>query len=330
MTKPRIGVLLGDPSGVGPEMAVKLLADPEVPERATITVIGDRAVLAAGETVAKVGVPDGFDFHDVPCRDLNAIPQGRVSSKAGAWVYETLKAALHLARSGIIDGFTFAPLNKSALKAGGAPFGDEHMIFAHEIGFTGPYCEHNVLDGLWTICVSSHVPLSEVPKYITRERVTIMTKLAHDTLSGAGFDRPRVGVCALNPHGGDNGLYGTEEIDIIGPAIEDAKALGVDASGPYPADTVFVKARDGAFDVVVTMYHDQGQIAMKLMGFSKGVTVSGGLPIPIATPASGTAFDIVGQGIANTEGLRQAFLLVSRMSELRRQKDRGNIPEDAV
>ena len=318
--KPRIGLLLGDPTGVGPEMAAKLLADPEIHERADILVIGDTTVLRAGVAVAKVDLGSAFGFHEVPLDDPDSIPVGRMSPAAGAWVYRTLKAALGLAQEGVIDGFCFAPLNKGALKAGGAPFGDEHMIFAHELGFTGPYCEHNVLDNLWTTRVSSHVAIKDIPKYITRERVTMMTKLAHDTLTGAGFDKPRVAVCALNPHGGDNGLYGTEEIDIIAPAIEDAKARGVDASGPYPADTIFVKAMDGEFDAVVTMYHDQGQVAMKLMGFKRGVTVTGGLPIPVVTPASGTAFDIAGQGIARVEGLKQAFLLVCRMAEIRMAK----------
>jgi 4-hydroxythreonine-4-phosphate dehydrogenase len=128
---------------------------------------------------------------------------------------------------------------------------------------------------------------------------------------------PTIAVAALNPHAGDGGMFGREEIDVIAPTIETAKAEGIDAHGPFAADTIFVKARDGNFDAVVTMYHDQGQIAMKLMGFSRGVTVSGGLPVPITTPASGTAFDIVGKGIANAEGLRQAFFLLCKMAEAR-------------
>ncbi len=330
--KPRVGLLLGDPTGVGPEMAAKLLADPEIRKRADILIIGDPRVLATADRIAGVSTPisvvrdpadavfasDTVDLLPIQIAgDPETIPSGRMSADAGAWVYETLKTALTLAQSGAIHGFCFAPLNKAALKAGGAPFGDEHQIFAQEIGFDGPFCEHNVLDGLWTTRVSSHIPVADIPKYITRDRVTMMTTLARDTLASAGIERPRIAVCALNPHAGDNGLYGREEIDIIAPAIEDARADGIDASGPYPADTVFVKAREGAFDAVVTMYHDQGQIAMKLMGFNRGVTVTGGLPIPVATPSSGTAFDIVGKGIARTEGLKQAFLLVSRMCEIR-------------
>jgi 4-hydroxythreonine-4-phosphate dehydrogenase len=129
---------------------------------------------------------------------------------------------------------------------------------------------------------------------------------------------PRLAVAALNPHGGEGGLFGREEIDAIAPAIQQARLDGIDAQGPFPADTIFLRARAGTFDAVVSMYHDQGQIAMKLMGFERGVTVQGGLPIPITTPAHGTAFDIAGRGVANPEALRQAFLLACRMAANRK------------
>lgn len=333
--KPRIGILLGDPNGIGPEVVAKLLSRPAIPKRARILLIGDRHVLRAGEAVAGVTlavepVDDAaaaeWNGGPTPLLEIGSIEEaqvtpGKVTAAGGASCVAAMRTALGLAQDGTIDGFCFAPLNKAALKLGGSPVGDEHIFFARELGFDGPYCEHNVLEGLWTTRVSSHVPLAEVPKWITRERITTMTRLAHDTLASAGVKDPRIAVCALNPHAGDGGLFGREEIDIIAPAIQDVRDAGIDADGPFAADTIFVKARDGAFDAVVTMYHDQGQIAMKLMGFSRGVTVSGGMPVPITTPASGTAFDIVGQGVANPEGLRQAFLLVCRMAEVRRQRD---------
>lgn len=337
MTKPRIGVLLGDPNGVGPEIAVKMLAAIDDRTSSEILVIGDTRLLQVAEKTAGVSVPitviDSIDkadwtaatfpFLDVPSIDPADITPGEATAAGGKSCLITLRKALTMAQTGEIDGFCFAPLNKYALKLGGWEAGDEHIFFAHELGFDGPYCEHNVLEGLWTTRVTSHIALSEVCANITPERVLRGIRLAHNTLGSAGYEKPRVAVAALNPHAGDGGLFGREEIDIIAPTIETARKEGIDASGPFAADTVFLKARDGDYDAVVTMYHDQGQVAMKLMGFSRGVTVSGGLPVPITTPASGTAFDIVGKGIANFEGLRQAFLLVSRMAEVKRNKEQN-------
>ena len=337
MTKPRIGVLLGDPNGVGPEIAAKMLAALDEQPSVDVLVIGDIRLLRLAEKTAGVSVPvsvvgsiDEADwngktlpFLDVPSIEPADITPGKATAAGGKSCLTTLRRALTMAQSGEIDGFCFAPLNKYALKLGGWEAGDEHIFFAHELGFDGPYCEHNVLEGLWTTRVTSHIAIAEVSANITPERVLRGIRLAHNTLGSAGFERPRVAVAALNPHAGDGGLFGREEIDIIAPTIETARKEGIDASGPFAADTVFLKARDGAYDAVVTMYHDQGQVAMKLMGFSRGVTVSGGLPVPITTPASGTAFDIVGKGIANFEGLRQAFLLVSRMAEVKRQKEQN-------
>lgn len=332
--KPRIGVLLGDPNGVGPELAAKLLAADDIGGRADVIVIGDKGILGAGAAVAGCRVPvriiadiaeadfsgRELPFLNVPGIAPEDVTPGKATAAGGHSCVVALRAALALAKQGAIDGFCFAPLNKYALKLGGCPVADEHIFFAHELGFDGPFCEHNVLEGLWTTRVTSHIALKDVCPLITPERILRAIRLAHDTLGSAGFARPRIAVAALNPHAGDGGMFGREEIDIIAPTVSQAKAAGIDVQGPFAADTVFVKARDGQYDAVVTMYHDQGQIAMKLMGFSRGVTVSGGLPIPITTPASGTAFDIVGKGVANPEGLRQAFQLVCRMAEVRRQR----------
>lgn len=328
----KIGVLLGDPNGIGPELAIKLLSGADVQARARILVIGDHRVFEMGEKVAGLEIPhrtviqsleitleNGIELFDIPSISTGDVTPGEATATGGRSVLEAARAALGLARDGVIDGFCFAPMNKKALAMGGSPFADEHELFAHELGYDGPYCEHNVLGDLWTVRVCSHVPVKDIPQYITGERIRTMAGLAHRTLSGAGIENPRIAVCALNPHGGDGGLFGREEIDIIAPAVAQVRAEGIDAQGPFPADTVFLKARDGEFDAVVTMYHDQGQIAMKLMGFSRGVTVSGGLPVPIATPASGTAFDIVGRGIATADGMREAFFLVCRMAEHKRK-----------
>ncbi|MEX2452215.1 MAG: 4-hydroxythreonine-4-phosphate dehydrogenase PdxA [Rhodospirillales bacterium] len=322
--KPTIGVLLGDPNGVGPEIAIKMLADPSVREAANILVIGDPNVLKQGEKVTGLKLPvaviddpaeadyagDTLAFLTVPGIDENDIAPGTVSAAAGRSCVLALKVALKLGQAQTIDGFCFAPLNKQALGMGGASHPDEHVFFAHELNHDKPFGEHNVLGNLWTSRVTSHIALKDVAEQITETNIIRATKLACDTLTGAGIANPRIGVCALNPHAGDGGIFGREEIE----------AMGINASGPFAADTIFVKAKDGAFDAVLTMYHDQGQIAMKLMGFKQGVTVSGGHPVPITTPASGTAFDIVGKNVASAEGLLKAFQLCARMGEVRRRK----------
>jgi 4-hydroxythreonine-4-phosphate dehydrogenase len=183
---------------------------------------------------------------------------------------------------------------------------DELRWFATELGHKGFTSELNILESMTTARVTSHIPLSEVARNIDHDRVCKAIELLHQTLITAGNSSPRIGVCALNPHAGENGNFGREEIDIIAPAIASVSAKGLDIKGPYPSDTIFATKRH-LFDGIVTMYHDQGQIAMKLIGFDSGVTVQGGLPISIATPAHGTAFDIVGQGKAGMGATEHAF-----------------------
>jgi 4-hydroxythreonine-4-phosphate dehydrogenase len=197
---------------------------------------------------------------------------------------------------------------------------------ADRLQWKGHISEINVLDDLWTSRVTSHVGLRQVSALITKEAVYDAIVLIVGALRLAGVAEPRLLVAALNPHGGEGGLFGNEEIEAIAPAIEQARMEGIQASGPFPADTIFLRARKGGCDAVVSMYHDQGQIAMKLMGFERGVTVQGGLPLPITTPAHGTAFDIAGQGKANPQGLYQAFRLACRMgANLRARKaNRGS------
>ena len=166
---------------------------------------------------------------------------------------------------------------------------------------------------MWNCRVTSHIPIAEVASAITVEGILTELELADRCLREAGFDNPRIAVAGLNPHGGDGGNFGRDEITTIEPAVKAAQARGFNALGPYPADTVFVRARRGDFDAVLTMYHDQGQIAMKLMGFDRGVTLLGGFPFPICTPAHGTAYDIVGRGVANLGASRAALLLAAQM-----------------
>ena len=244
---------------------------------------------------------------------------GEASAKGGGFAMTNYKTALRLAQDGVIDAICFTPFNKAALRLAGNPYDDELHLAADVLGHRGPCSEYNVLEALWNARVTSHVPLAKVSSLLTIDSIMQALTLTNATLKAAGFAYPRIAVAGLNPHAGDGGNFGREEIDVIAPAVAKAKAMQIGAEGPYPADTVFLRARDGKCDAVLTMYHDQGQIAMKLMGFERGVTVLGGLPVPICTPAHGTAYDIAGQGIANVEASRRAFLLACAMGEARRK-----------
>jgi 4-hydroxythreonine-4-phosphate dehydrogenase len=222
---------------------------------------------------------------------------------------------------GRLEGITFAPLNKAALHAGGWRYRDEHELFAHLCGHAGAFSEMNVLDGLWVSRVTSHVALRAALDQISAERIVQAIVLADATMRGAGIARPRIAVAALNPHGGENGLFGRDEIEVIAPAIAAAAARGIACSGPLPADTIFLKAFAGDYEGVLTMYHDQGQIATKLKGFNRGVTITAGLATLFTTPAHGTAFDIVGQGRATTGALEQAVRLAARLATARRANE---------
>ncbi len=242
-----------------------------------------------------------------------------MSPEAGRIAGETLAYLIELALASRIEGITFAPLNKAALHAGGWRFNDEHQMFAHLTRHSGFFGEMNVLDNLWMSRVTSHVSLRTALDQITPERIDQALTLADATLRDAGFAEPRIAVAALNPHGGEGGLFGREEIELIAPAVANAAARGIRCRGPFPADTVFLKAFAGDYDGVLTMYHDQGQIATKLKGFNRGVTVTGGLKTVFTTPAHGTAFDIVGKGIASTGALEQAVRLAARLALARRR-----------
>jgi 4-hydroxythreonine-4-phosphate dehydrogenase len=314
--KPNIALLLGDPAGVGPELVAKLLVDPTSRE-ANVTIVGDRRELNAGmeiagscTTVADTLAPGRPRLID---HRASGIRRGVASAESGQYIFETLRIALDLASKGQVDALCFAPLNKTSLHLAGMQHEDELRWFASELGYRGPTSEFNVLDELWTSRVTSHVPLKDVAGLLTPTKIADSVKLLASALHTAGKQQPRIAVCGLNPHAGDNGNFGREEIDIIAPGIALATSESYSVEGPFPADTVFVRARAGDFDAVVTMYHDQGQIAMKLMGFDRGVTVEGGLPLPVTTPAHGTAFDIVGQNKANLGAMRNAFLIACRM-----------------
>jgi len=324
----RIAFLLGDGGGVGPEMGVRLLADPAAREAADLLLIADRVVLAEGERIAGVSLP----VHRVASATSEPVPQGRIawlaydclngetpplaqsSEASGRAALRGLLIAAEAARLGQVHGIVFAPLNKHSLRLAGMRQEDELRMLAECLEVPGFVCEFNITGGLWTSRVTSHVPLKEVAPLITVSSVTDAVLIVQRALAQAGVVRPRIAVTGLNPHAGDGGSIGVEEIEVIEPAVRRLVSQGYDVRGPFSPDTVFVNARRGDHDAVVSMYHDQGQIAMKLMGFERGVTLHGGLPVPVTTPASGSAFDIAGKGIARIEGLREAFALNARMA----------------
>jgi 4-hydroxy-L-threonine phosphate dehydrogenase PdxA len=308
----RIALFMGDPAGVGPELVGKLLAQEGIEQRAEVTLIGH---LAGFEGTGQAKIHSWSGLH------APRFERGVVSAASGRFMLDALTEGTRLVLSGQADALCFAPLNKGALRAGGMHQEDEMRWFAELLGHQGSCGELNVLDDLWTSRVTSHVPLSEVSGLLSAEKVAEAIRMITLALQASGKARPRLAVCGLNPHNGDNGNYGDEEGRLIEPGVRQAASMGFLADGPFPADTAFVRAikKDGTgYDGVVTMYHDQGQIAMKLMGFERGVTVQGGLPIPITTPAHGTAYDIAGKGVANPQAMRNAFDLACKMGITRR------------
>jgi len=325
--RPRIAIVPGDPSGIGPELVAKLLAQQDVRDAADILLVGDahlwhRGAQQAGrelslDTIAEEAVAGfaGLKHLDLETIAPEDVRVAEVAVAGGTTSLRCLDKALDLAQMGLVDGVMFAPFNKAAMTSAGLNAEDEHRYMARYLGFTGYHSEINVLDDLMTTRVTSHIGLKDVAANIDGPGIERAIELAHATLTRSGNARPHVAVAALNPHAGDNGKFGREEIDVIAPVVKACQERQMNVTGPWPSDTVFLKAKRGEVDAVVTMYHDQGQIAIKLMGFERGVTVAGGLPIPVATPAHGTAFDIAGRGVANVGATRQAFDLLVRMAK---------------
>jgi 4-hydroxythreonine-4-phosphate dehydrogenase len=327
--QPRIALHLGDPTGIGPELSARVLYDKVLADQARIVVVGDMRILRQGmrdanvsfpvRTVSSIAAVD-WSGSDIPVVDLanhdpETLPRGEVSAESGRLTGETLAYAIDLAARGEVDAVTFAPLNKAALHAGGWKYPDEHKMFAHLLKHQGYFSEMNVLGNQWMSRVTSHVSLREALDLITPQTITDAIVLSDRMMRKAGIAEPRIGVAALNPHGGEGGLFGMEEIDMIAPTVAKVAATGVNCTGPFPADTIYIRAfQKGEFDGIVSMYHDQGQIATKLHGFGKGVTVSAGLGPIFTTPAHGTAFDIVGKGVATTGAMESALQLAARLA----------------
>lgn len=325
---PIIALTAGDCTGIGPELVAMAIAESRVADVARVLLVGDARVFEEGQRRA------GKAFRMQPCRgpadadwtsgatplvdlgnaDPSDFPVGSADPRSGKVTGDTLKAAIDLAMAGGVDAVTFAPLNKRALFDGGWRFPDEHKMFAHLLEHRGHFSEMNVLGQWWMSRVTSHVALRQALDQIDETSIRNAIRLAVETMRRAGIPQPRLAVAALNPHAGENGLFGSEEIDTIAPAVAAMAAEGYGCEGPFPADTVYLKAFSGSYDGVLAMYHDQGQIATKLKGFNQGVTVTAGLATVFTTPAHGTAYDIAGKGTADAGAMEAALRLAARLA----------------
>ena len=313
--RPTLALALGDAAGIGAELAAKVLADDEVRAKARFVVVGDRRLMDQGAAQAGISPEPADDsFIDLGNLDPGVVSLGEASEETGAAALENFATAMRICRMGGADAVCFTPFNKHAMRLARPGFVDEIGFIQAVLETDADGAEFNVLDEFWNARVTSHVPLSGVADMISTQRVFDRIKLTDSTMQGAGRPRPRIAVAALNPHAGDGGNFGHEEEAIIAPAIRKAQEHQINVSGPWPSDTVYLRAHQGEFDVVLSMYHDQGQIAMKLIGFDRGVTLIGGFPFWIATPAHGTAYDIAGQGIANPQATKNALLLAASLA----------------
>ncbi len=329
---PIVGITLGDVAGIGPEVVVKAVRQPEVRRQCHPLVVGDARVFTAPrfaalaprlEPVTCVAdatfSPEAVTLLDLHNLDPAQVTVGEISPAAGRAAVEYVVAATDLALNGEIDAVATAPLNKAAMQqAGYAYLGHTELLM--ERTDTERCTTMLATPGLRVTHVTRHVPFREIPALITRDRVLGTISVTHEGMRDLGFTVPRLAVAGLNPHNGEEGLLGREEIDVIAPAVASARAQGIDAHGPLPADSVFFQALAGEYDAVVTMYHDQGHIAVKTHNFVESITITLGLPIVRTSADHGTAFDIAGQGIADARSMAAATLEAANIARRRNQR----------
>ena len=319
---PEIAITMGDPSGIGPEIVCRALAAITTTQRQAIMVVGRGDVLARANELVRAGLQ--FSSHgrnnsvrlvevDTPKGDT--VRDGEASAGGGNAAYGYVTHAVDLALSGNICVLVTAPLNKTAMHLAGHKF-DGHTGLLQHLTEAPSSFMLLVSERLSTILVSTHVSLAEAIKQCTQQRILETIRAGNGHLRRLGLHRPRIAVAGLNPHSGENGIFGREEIQEIEPAVTLASTEGIDVSGPYPADTIFYRAANGEFDLVVAQYHDQGLIPVKLIAFDKAVNVSLGLPIQRTSVDHGTAFDIAWQGHANPSSMLAAIAYAQRMAAL--------------
>jgi 4-hydroxythreonine-4-phosphate dehydrogenase len=293
VTLPTVAVTTGDPSGIGPEVAVKAVRDPRVVDACRPVLYGPHAL-----------------------EDLARFPAGEVSAASARAAYEAIVQATSDALAGRVAAIATAPVNKAAFAAAGYPWKGHTDLLAHLCQVT------DVAMLFWSerlrvVLATIHVPLAEVPRLLTRDRLLGVLRLTASSLPRFGIRAPRIGVAGLNPHAGEGGLLGSEDAAVIAPAVAAVRAEGIDATGPVPADALFVRAARGEFDVVVACYHDQGLVPVKLIAFGRAVNVTLGLPIVRTSVDHGTAFDIARKGVADEGSLVEAILLAATLARAR-------------
>jgi 4-hydroxythreonine-4-phosphate dehydrogenase len=312
---------MGDPSGIGAELVVKVLAEAEAYKRCRPFVVADPRVISLATEITGIDLEVRSiskvseakfrhrELEVIMPKDVNVprVEWGRLSPEMGKASILCLKEAYELARSGEVDGVVSAPLNKEAFHKAGYDFSDELQYLKHITNSSETYIL-GLAGEFWTVTVTEHVPFRSIPDLITEENVLICIRRLNNVLRCMAYSHPRIAVAALNVHGGEGGLYGREELDELRPAIERARGEGIDVNGPVPADAVFVLAIEGKYDGIVCMYHDQANIARKLHAKRSGATIFMGLPVPCGTTAHGTGFDIAGKGIAEPGSLREALI----------------------
>ncbi len=339
---PLVAITMGDPAGVGPEIAVTALADERVRRACRPLLVGSAEVFSdaariVGSAARVVPFTDpgaarwGARFLNVAeseAAPLAELPRGEVSAASGAAGYQAIARAVQLALAGTAAATVTGPIHKEALNLAGYRFAGQTEIYAHLTG-TRDYAMLLMAGALRVVHVSTHVSLREACERVTRQRVETVIRLAHEAGRRLGIAAPRIGVAGLNPHAGDGGLFGSEERTQIVPAVEAARAAGLIVEGPLPADTLFPKANGGYYDLVVAMYHDQGHIPLKVVGFTwdnaagawsavDGVNVTLGIPVIRVSVDHGTAFDVAGTGLASEASMIQAILCAAQMARAAR------------
>ena len=320
MSKPAIAIVMGDPAGIGPEIIIKLLAGESWRERCRPFIIGDLVTMR--NSAASLGSalrfrpiddlvdarfqPQTPDVLNPPGFELGPLPPPEVHPRLGEAAAKYLALAYELAMESRIDGVVMAPMNKESFRAAGYDYFDELQFLGELTGSDDPFIL-GAAGPIWAVAVTEHIPFKDIVSQLSVERVCRYISQLHGVLRKLGFAAPRIACAALNPHAGEGGLFGSEEIDIIAPAIKEAQSSDIAVSGPVPADIVFKRALDGDFDGVVFMYHDQMNIARKLQPRADIATIWMGLPVIGATTAHGTAFDIAGKGVADPGSLRAAL-----------------------
>ncbi|AMO49393.1 4-hydroxythreonine-4-phosphate dehydrogenase [Enterobacter sp. FY-07] len=322
-----IAVTMGDPAGIGPEIIIKSLVEGELTGSPVVVVgcartfqrilglnITPRAELRIIERVADARFAPGvINVIDEPLADVEALQPGVVQAQAGDLAYRCIKRATELAMSGDVKAIATAPLNKEALYLAGHHYPGHTELLAQLTG-SKDYAMVLYTDKLKVIHITTHIALRKFLDTLNQDRVKTVVRIADTFLKRVGYDNPRIAVAGVNPHAGENGLFGDEEITIVGPAVEAVKAEGVNVTGPCPPDTVFMQCHEGMYDMVVAMYHDQGHIPLKLLGFYDGVNITAGLPFIRTSADHGTAFDIAWRGIAKAESMAVSIQLAMQIT----------------